>query len=215
MKPEVWDEYYVKILDYFGFSREDDEEAARLLSSILPGNDISLLTDTISGSDIIVAGNAPSLPDDIKKTDFEGKIVIAADAAARVMKKGGVIPDIVFTDLDGLDDDVLEMNEAGTILAVHAHGDNMPLVKSWVPKMKGPVVGTTQSTPLENVYNFGGFSDGDRGVFAAYELGAKSVSLIGFDLDDKSVDPVKHGKLMIARKLLHLLGHPDPCPSSW
>ena len=207
MKPEVWDQYYVKILDYFGFSREDDEEAARLLSSILPRNDISLLTDTISGSDIIVAGNAPSLPDDIKKTDFEGKIVIAADAAARVMKKGGVIPDIVFTDLDGLDDDVLEMNEAGTILAVHAHGDNMPLVKSWVPKMKGPVVGTTQSTPLENVYNFGGFSDGDRGVFAAYELGAKSVSLIGFDLDDKSVDPVKHGKLMIARKLLHLLGH--------
>ena len=207
MKPEVWDQYYVKILDYFGFSREDDEEAARLLSSILPGNDISLLTDTISGSDIIVAGNAPTLPDDIRKTDFEGKIVIAADAAARVMKKGGVIPNIVFTDLDGLDDDVLEMNEAGTILAVHAHGDNMPLVKSWVPKMKGPVVGTTQSTPLENVYNFGGFSDGDRGVFAAYELGAKSVSLIGFDLDDKSVDPVKHGKLMIARKLLHLLGH--------
>ena len=207
MKPEVWDEYYVRILDYFGFSREDDEEAARLLSSILPGNDISLLTNTISGSDIIVAGNAPSLPDDIKKTDFEGKVVIAADAAARVMKKGGVIPNIVFTDLDGLDDDVLEMNEAGTILAVHAHGDNMPLVKSWVPKMKGPVVGTTQSTPLENVYNFGGFSDGDRGVFAAYELGAKSVSLIGFDLDDKSVDPVKHGKLMIARKLLHLLGH--------
>ena len=207
MLPEVWDEYYVKILDYFGFSREDDEEAARLLSSILPRNDISLLTDTISGSDVIVAGNAPSLLDDIRDTDFDGKVVIAADAAARVMKKGGVIPDIVFTDLDGLDDDVLEMNEAGTILAVHAHGDNMPLVKSWVPKMKGPVVGTTQSTPLENVYNFGGFSDGDRGVFAAYELGANSVSLIGFDLDDKSVDPVKHGKLMIARKLLHLLGH--------
>lgn len=207
MKPEVWDEYYVRILDYFGFSREDDEEAARLLSSILPRNDISLLTDTISGSDVIVAGNAPSLLDDIRDTDFDGKVVIAADAAARVMKNGGVIPDIVFTDLDGLDDDVLEMNEAGTILAVHAHGDNMPLVKSWVPKMKGPVVGTTQSTPLENVYNFGGFSDGDRGVFAAYELGANSVSLIGFDLDDKSVDPVKHGKLMIARKLLHLLGH--------
>lgn len=207
MNPEVWDQYYVRILDYFGFSREDDEEAARLLSSILPRNNISLLTDTISGSDVIVAGNAPSLPEDIKRTSFEGKIVIAADAAARVMKKGGVVPDIVFTDLDGLDDDVLEMNEAGTILAVHAHGDNMPLVKSWVPKMKGPVVGTTQSTPLENVYNFGGFSDGDRGVFAAYELGANSVSLIGFDLDDKSVDPVKHGKLMIARKLLHLLGH--------
>ncbi|MBE6507059.1 MAG: DUF115 domain-containing protein [Methanocorpusculum parvum] len=207
MKTEVWEPYYIRILDYFGFSREDDEEAARLLSAILPRDDIALLTKTLAGAEVIVAGNAPSLPTDIKKTDFSGKVTIAADAAARVMKKGGVIPDIVFTDLDGLDDDVLEMNEAGTILAVHAHGDNMPLVKSWVPKMKGPVVGTTQSTPLSNVYNFGGFSDGDRGVFAAHELGAASVSLIGFDLDDTSVDPVKHGKLMIARKLLHLLGH--------
>lgn len=207
MKTEEWEPYYVRILDFFGFDRADDEEAARLLSTILPRDDIALLTEKISGAEVIVAGNAPSLPADIKNTDFSGKVVIAADAAARVMKKGGVIPDIVFTDLDGLDDDVLEMNEAGTILAVHAHGDNMPLVKSWVPKMKGPVVGTTQSTPLANVYNFGGFSDGDRGVFAAHELGAASVSLIGFDLDDTSVDPVKHGKLMIARKLLHLIGH--------
>ncbi|MBR4988150.1 MAG: DUF115 domain-containing protein [Methanocorpusculum sp.] len=207
MKTEEWEPYYVRILDFFGFDRADDEEAARLLSTILPRDDIALLTEKISGAEVIVAGNAPSLPADIKKTDFSGKVVIAADAAARVMKKGGVIPDIVFTDLDGLDDDVLEMNEAGTILAVHAHGDNMPLVKSWVPKMKGPVVGTTQSTPLANVYNFGGFSDGDRGVFAAHELGAASVSLIGFDLNDTSVDPVKHGKLMIARKLLHLIGH--------
>ena len=207
MKTEEWEPYYVRILDFFGFDRADDEEAARLLSTILPRDDIALLTEKISGAEVIVAGNAPSLPADIKNTDFSGKVVIAADAAARVMKKGGVIPDIVFTDLDGLDDDVLEMNEAGTILAVHAHGDNMPLVKSWVPKMKGPVVGTTQSTPLANVYNFGGFSDGDRGVFAAHELGAASVSLIGFDLDDTSVDPVKHGKLMISRKLLHLIGH--------
>ena len=161
----------------------------------------------LCNAEVIVAGNAPSLPADIKNTDFSGKIVIAADAAARVLKKGGVTPQIVFTDLDGLDDDVLEMNAEGTLLAVHAHGDNIPLVKSWVPKMQGPVVGTTQSAPLSNVYNFGGFSDGDRGVFAAHELGASSVSLIGFDLDDTSVDPVKHGKLMIARKLLHLIGH--------
>lgn len=207
MKTEVWEPYYVRILDYFGFSREDDEEAARLLSEILPRDDLALLTGKFSGANVIVAGNAPSLPADIKQTDFSGKVVVAADAAARVLKKGGVMPDIVFTDLDGLDDDVLEMNAAGTLLAVHAHGDNIPLLKSWVPKMKGPVVGTTQSTPLSNVYNFGGFSDGDRGVFAAYELGAASVSLIGFDLDDTSVDPVKHGKLMIARKLLHLIGH--------
>ena len=207
MKPEVWEPYYLRILDYFGFSREDDEEAARLLSAILPRDDIALLQELLCGAKVIVAGNAPSLSADIKNTDFSNHIVIAADAAARRLYAAGVTPHIVFTDLDGLDDDVLELNAAGTLLAVHAHGDNMPLVKSWVPKMKGPVVGTTQSTPLSNVYNFGGFSDGDRGVFAAHELGAAEVSLIGFDLDDTSVDPVKHGKLMIARKLLHLIGH--------
>ena len=207
MKPEVWEPYYLRILDYFGFSREDDEEAARLLSAILPRDDIALLQELLCGAKVIVAGNAPSLSADIKNTDFSNHIVIAADAAARRLHAAGVTPHIVFTDLDGLDDDVLELNAAGTLLAVHAHGDNMPLVKSWVPKMKGPVVGTTQSTPLSNVYNFGGFSDGDRGVFAAHELGAAEVSLIGFDLDDTSVDPVKHGKLMIARKLLHLIGH--------
>ena len=207
MKPEVWEPYYLRILDYFGFSREDDEEAARLLSAILPRDDIALLQELLCGAKVIVAGNAPSLSADIKNTDFSNHIVIAADAAARRLHAAGVTPHIVFTDLDGLDDDVLELNAAGTLLAVHAHGDNMPLVKSWVPKMKGPVVGTTQSTPLSNVYNFGGFSDGDRGVFAAHELSAAEVSLIGFDLDDTSVDPVKHGKLMIARKLLHLIGH--------
>ncbi|MBQ4596879.1 MAG: DUF115 domain-containing protein [Methanocorpusculum sp.] len=207
MKFEEWESYYQRILDYFGFGREEDEEAARILSSLLSRDDFALLSGMLCNAEVIVAGNAPSLPADIKNTDFSGKIVIAADAAARVLKKGGVTPQIVFTDLDGLDDDVLEMNAEGTLLAVHAHGDNIPLVKSWVPKMQGPVVGTTQSAPLSNVYNFGGFSDGDRGVFAAHELGAASVSLIGFDLDDTSVDPVKHGKLMIARKLLHLIGH--------
>ena len=207
MKFEEWEPYYQRILDYFGFDREEDEEAARILSSLLSRDDFALLSGMLCNAEVIVAGNAPSLPADIKNTDFSGKIVIAADAAARVLKKGGVTPQIVFTDLDGLDDDVLEMNAEGTLLAVHAHGDNIPLVKSWVPKMQGPVVGTTQSAPLSNVYNFGGFSDGDRGVFAALELGAASVSLIGFDLDDTSVDPVKHGKLMIARKLLHLIGH--------
>ena len=207
MKFEEWEPYYQRILDYFGFGREEDEEAARILSSLLSRDDFALLSGMLCNAEVIVAGNAPSLPADIKNTDFSGKIVIAADAAARVLKKGGVTPQIVFTDLDGLDDDVLEMNAEGTLLAVHAHGDNIPLVKSWVPKMQGPVVGTTQSAPLSNGYNFGGFSDGDRGVFAAHELGAASVSLIGFDLDDTSVDPVKHGKLMIARKLLHLIGH--------
>lgn len=207
MKAEEWEPYYSEILDFFGFSREDDERAAQILAELLPRDDIAKLRDAVWGRDCIVCGNAPSLAAEIRSTDFSGKVIIAADAAARVLLHAGHRPEVILSDIDGMDDDFLAMNDQGTILVLHAHGDNIPLVRSWVPKVRGPVVGTTQATPLAHVYNFGGFSDGDRCVFCAYELGAARVTLIGFDLDDRSVDPVKHGKLMIARKLLKLLGH--------
>ncbi|HJK77516.1 MAG TPA: DUF115 domain-containing protein [Methanocorpusculum sp.] len=207
MKAEEWEPYYSEILDFFGFSREDDERAAQILAELLPRDNIAMLRDAVWGRDCIVCGNAPSLAAEIRSTDFSGKVIIAADAAARVLLHAGHRPEVILSDIDGMDDDFLAMNDQGTILVLHAHGDNIPLVRSWVPKVRGPVVGTTQATPLAHVYNFGGFSDGDRCVFCAYELGAAHVTLIGFDLDDRSVDPVKHGKLMIARKLLKLLGH--------
>lgn len=207
MKSEEWEPYYSEILDFFGFSREDDERAAQILAELLPRDDIAILRDAVQGRDCIVCGNAPSLAAEIRTTDFSGRVIIAADAAVRVLLHAGHRPNVILSDIDGMDDDFLAMNDLGTILVLHAHGDNIPLVRSWVPKVRGPVVGTTQASPLAHVYNFGGFSDGDRCVFCAYELGAASVTLIGFDPDDRSVDPVKHGKLMIARKLLKLLGH--------
>ncbi|MEZ5336103.1 MAG: hypothetical protein R2741_13165 [Methanolobus sp.] len=54
----------------------------------------------------------------------------------------------------------------------------------------------------ENVYNFGGFSDGDRCVYLAKEFGAASITLIGFDFDDLYVNPVKKKKLKWARLLI-------------
>jgi len=101
----------------------------------------------------------------------------------------------------------VEMNRQGTVVVVHAHGDNIPLLRTWVPRFSGPLVGTTQAEPFGRIHNFGGFSDGDRAVFAAHALGAADVRLVGFDLDDPSVDPVKRGKLIWARRLLSLLGH--------
>lgn len=207
MKAEEWEPHYQYILEFFGFSRDDDEKAAQILAEILTRDDLPLLAETIAGHDCIVCGNAPCLSSDISRTDFSGCVVLAADAAARVLYRAGIRPDVILSDIDGMDDDFLTMNDAGTILVLHAHGDNIPLVRSWVPKVQGPLVGTTQATPLAHVHNFGGFSDGDRCVFCAHELGARSVRLIGFDLDDRSVDPVKHGKLMIARDLLKLAGH--------
>lgn len=199
-----WEPYYSEILATFGFDRKADEEAALLLASLLPSDNLLSLISLTDGNVVTVCGNAPCLKDDIPKIDG---IVFAADAASEVLDDAGIRPDAIFTDLDGATDRFPEMNREGTIIVIHAHGDNMPLLQHWVPQFTGKIVGTTQAAPLPHVYNFGGFSDGDRAVFAAHELGAENVTLAGFDLDDRNVDPLKRGKLVWARKLLALLGH--------
>jgi uncharacterized Rossmann fold enzyme len=151
-----------------------------------------------------VCGNAPCLRRDLEC--IRG-VVFAADAAALVLYRNRILPDAVFTDLDGATDEFLAMNEQGTTMVVHAHGDNIPLLRYWVPRFRGPLVATTQGRPFAHLHNFGGFTDGDRAVFAAHALGAGDVALAGFDLDDRSVDPMKRGKLYWARRLLALLGH--------
>jgi uncharacterized Rossmann fold enzyme len=204
MEFKDWEPHYCEILSYFGFDREGDEEAARLLASLMPRDNLLSLAALTCDNPVTVCGNAPCLKDELG--NIHG-VVFAADAAADVLDENDIHPDAVFTDLDGASDRLLALNEEGTIVVVHAHGDNIALLKHWVPLFKGPLVATTQSRPLTHVHNFGGFSDGDRAVFAADELGADHITLIGFDLDDKDVDPVKRGKLFWARKLLALIGH--------
>ena len=204
MRYSDWEPHYLEILDYFGFDRAQDEEAALLLASLLTRDDLPLLTDLCKGRHVTVCGNAPCLKNELSKISGS---VFAADAAAEVLLDHGIRPDAIFTDLDGATDQFIEMNRAGSIIVIHAHGDNMPLLRHWVPRFTGPVVGTTQSTPLLNVHNLGGFTDGDRAVFAADELGASGITIIGFDLGDMDVDPMKRGKLFWAGKLLGLIGH--------
>jgi uncharacterized Rossmann fold enzyme len=204
MEFKDWEPHYCEILAYFGFDRAGDEEAARLLASLMPRDNLLSLAALTCDNPVTVCGNAPCLKDELDKING---VIFAADAAADVLDAQGIRPDAVFTDLDGASDRLLELNREGTIVVVHAHGDNIALLKHWVPRFEGPIVATTQGTPLPHVHNFGGFSDGDRAVFAADELGAGQITLIGFDLDDKNVDPVKRGKLIWARKLLALIGH--------
>jgi len=204
MRYELWEPHYLVILNYFGFDRTQDEEAARLLASLLQSDDLPLLSSLCRGRHVTVCGNAPCLKNQL--TGIKSP-VFAADAAADVLYDHGIRPDAIFTDLDGATDRFVEMNHDGTIIVVHAHGDNMALLRHWVRRFCGPVVGTTQSTPLVHVHNFGGFTDGDRAVFAADDLGASGITILGFDLDDTDVDPLKRGKLFWARQLLGLIGY--------
>ncbi|BAI60293.1 conserved hypothetical protein [Methanocella paludicola SANAE] len=208
MRYEQWEPYYRAILQDFGWTAEGDEKAAELLSSMLPEDTpcLARVEELIRGKEVIVCGKAPTLQKDMAKVDWWYKYtVIAADGAVSTLLDQGIVPDIVVSDLDGRHEDLLEADSLGSIIVAHAHADNVEAVKSLVPKLRH-VVGTTQARPLRNVYNFGGFSDGDRCVFLAKELGAKSIKIIGFDLDDTKVTPKKLKKLKWARRLLGDLG---------
>jgi len=63
-------------------------------------------------------------------------------------------------------------------------------------------MGTAQCRPPPGLYNFGGFTDGDRCVFLAQELGAAKIKLVGFDYEDESVTPRKKKKLAWAKRLI-------------
>ncbi len=204
MRFSDWEPHYTAILEYFGFEREADEAAARLLADLVDRDDLGLLEALIRGRAVTVCGNAPCLPEELDQV--EGT-VLAADAAAEVLADHGIRPDAVFTDLDGATDVFIDLSRQGTVMVVHAHGDNVPLLRHWIPLLPGPLVATTQAAPLPHVHNFGGFTDGDRAVFAADDLGAAQIRIIGFDLADKNVDPVKRGKLYWAGELLRLIGH--------
>jgi uncharacterized Rossmann fold enzyme len=204
VKYEDWEPVYQEICEYFSFDPVQDEQAAQVAASLSKSNSIDILIQTITGKPVTVCGNAPCLKEELDKISG---VIIAADAASAVLLRSGIRADIIVTDLDGIDDYATRLNESGTIMVVHAHGDNIPRLKTWIPRLPGPMVLTTQGRPFDHVHNFGGFSDGDRAAYMAQECGASSVTLIGFDCDDPSVSPIKQGKLIWARRLLADIGY--------
>jgi len=204
VKYEEWEPLYHEICAYFSFDPDDDQRAAEIASHLSPSDASDQLIRLIRDQPVTVCGNAPCLTDELGRR--EG-VIIAADAAAAVLLSHEIRPDVIVTDLDGIDDYAVSLNKEGTILVVHAHGDNIPRLQSWIPRFTGPLLLTTQGRPFARIHNFGGFSDGDRAVFMAQECGAKSITLIGFDCDDPLVPPVKRGKLIWARKLLGIIGY--------
>lgn len=210
MRFEEWEPIYLEIIKDMGYDRTGDEQSARILSGILMGMERSRLADIkaleklVSGRDVLVCGNAPDLSDDLKDMDTADYCIIAADGAAAVLINSGVVPHIIVTDLDGDIEEEVEAGRQGALLVVHAHGDNIPAIQSIVPGLSN-VIGTTQAAPIENVHNFGGFTDGDRCVFLAQHFGASSITLTGFDFDDPDVTDSKKKKLGWARRLIDLV----------
>jgi hypothetical protein len=202
-----WEPIYESILKDMGFSREGDEQAALILSAMLDSSnsaEISELETLIEGKDVLVCGNAPVLARELELIEPDDFVIIAADGATAILVDRGVIPNVIVTDLDGDVEKEIIANKEGSIMVVHGHGDNIDKLNVYVPQLTR-IVGSTQAAPLENVFNFGGFSDGDRCAYLAKEFGAASITLVGFDFDDENVDPIKKKKLKWARLLIEKL----------
>ena len=187
----LWEKYYKEILEDFGFSRENDEESAKLLDEILSTEGCLTLDELgeIVGfsNKFIIFGAGPSLKEHILmlKEDYDLKkyVLVAADGATTALVEERISPDIIATDLDGNLDDILIANLRGANVVIHAHGDNIDKIASLTPFFTS-VLGTTQAQPVGNLYNFGGFTDGDRALFLAVALGAEEITLAGMDFGD-------------------------------
>jgi uncharacterized Rossmann fold enzyme len=206
-----WKKRYFSILKELNYSEKKDKESALILDSILKKTDtIEKIKKLIEGKTIFVIGSGPSLSIAIPKLKkLEKSIKIAADSSLKPLVDNGIIPDIIVTDLDGNEDAIKKISKTKSIFVIHAHGDNIEKLQM-VKKMKN-CIGTTQTNPFNKVQNFGGFTDGDRGVFLASYFNAKKIILFGMDFGNqigkfsntkKSDRETKLKKLEIGKDLL-------------
>jgi uncharacterized Rossmann fold enzyme len=199
---------YADLVKELGIDVSRDIEACVTLASM--GNLSSpekAFSAVHRGSDFAVIG-----PDDPRMDipEVAGcRYVMVADSAITVyLMRSGRIPDFIVTDLDGNMAQILECNARGTNAIIHAHGDNIPLVKRYLPLFRGTVVGSCQVVEHPaGIIAPGGFTDGDRAAYIANMLGASSILLTGFSFISpvykQGSDPSRKGtKLKWAQRYL-------------
>ena len=202
-----------------GYSRDSDEDCVRVLKAVSMNSDLTDPDDLRCrfGPVSTVLGGAARLEKDIAGNEPIGAVLCSGSCVGRSVASG-LMPDFVVTDLDGDIEPQLEASRNGAVTFIHAHGDNIDLVRRYAGLFEGPVVLTTQSRPENTVFDFGGFTDGDRAVCIAQEMGSDSVLLLGFDFDapgpKEGSDPsVKSRKLRWAEMIIDSLGIRIMCPT--
>ncbi|MHB8565970.1 MAG: 6-hydroxymethylpterin diphosphokinase MptE-like protein [Nitrososphaerales archaeon] len=192
---ELWYlQFYREIIESLDLSEERDIQSRDLLSRILeekqPEFQYNTLEAKIKSNLAVLIGAGPSLKSDL--SGLEGFIsstrpfIAAADGAADALSEMGVEPDVILTDLDSCSESLLvEKSRSGTGVVVHAHGDNIELTERIVKKLGTNLFGTTQATPLQNVHNIGGFTDGDRSCYFLSHFEPRVIIIAGMDFGVK------------------------------
>lgn len=201
-----WEPVYEAILADFGFERRADEMARDELVELLDGVwfDPSDLPDA-TGLSVAVAGPAPGLEAGLDLARA-ADLVIGVSAASDLLHLAGISVDLHVTDLDESRTILESLAADGVPMAVHAHGDNRNVIARRVPDLNAAsILPTTQAEPRAGIYNFGGFTDGDRAAFLADTMGATELVFPGWEFEDDTVSPTKRRKLGWAERLLYWL----------
>jgi uncharacterized Rossmann fold enzyme len=184
MKFSDWYPYYLEIVFDLNLDIKKDFLSSLLLSNLVSDKSVNLsYFKKLKNKKILVIGAGPSIEDPLVQKfikDHSNFIIISADGATELCLQLGIIPDFVVTDLDGDIGSLIYANEIGSMVVVHAHGDNIEKILKLIPRFK-QFIGTTQFIPFQNIYNFGGFTDGDRCVFLADEFQSAEIWLTGMD----------------------------------
>lgn len=207
MNLREWMPIYRNICSMLAIDHKDDFLSSVKLSSLL-GDRPSEIPGNFYFREVSIFGPAAIK---YEMSSWKGDLTIVSDSALGqfLQLNQGSAPDIIVTDLDGSQEDVARCCENGTMTFVHAHGDNVRRIMKAVPSLKGDVIGTTQNYPLHNVFNFYGFTDGDRSAFISVMLKASRVRFFGFDFgkpqEKLGTDmQVKKLKLEIAESLVKI-----------
>ncbi|MBP2143608.1 putative Rossmann fold enzyme [Methanococcus voltae] len=243
----TWNSCYHRIMDDLGFDKQKDLESTQLLNNLLEKHDnkynINNLEDIIQNNEVYVFGAGPSINKHTKKfnnlknleNDNEDSnsnnnnnnnnnnkyVIISADGATKALLEDNIRPDIIITDLDGHMNEIIDCSKKGTIVVVHAHGDNGENVKKYLGQLKN-VIGSSQVpdvSKFKNIINYGGFTDGDRCIFLANEFKPSKIILCGMDFGTKvtnysrpnlknkieNADEIKIKKLKYAEELTNWL----------
>ena len=204
MNFETFEPVYEAILDDFGFDRAADERGRDVAAELATPFPLSRLGEW-TGSTVAVAGAAPCLEAEVGVARG-ADVVVAASTAADVLGDAGVDVDCMVTDLDKNPDTARALTARGVPVVAHAHGDNVPAVREWLPRLDPEwTLVTTQAAPRGAVRNVGGFTDGDRAAFLADHVGAGQLLFPGWEFDDPDVEPMKARKLRWAARLLRWL----------
>ncbi|MCI4325668.1 MAG: DUF115 domain-containing protein [Thermoplasmata archaeon] len=190
MEYGLWAPRYRDIARAFGFSLDRERDAAARLRGLLPPealqSPLPRCRVRIEGREAVVVGLGPGAgapPLHLLPPSPLPRVVLAADGAAERCLAAGIVPDLIVTDLDGPVASEVTANARGTLVVVHAHGDNVPALVQWVPEFSGPLAGSWSGPPTPELMDVGGFTDGDRATYLAEAAGATRVLLWGFDFE--------------------------------